>query len=433
VLNDEGDFIEFDVVIGNPPYFSLSKVKEQSDYFSKANYKTYSKGADIYCLFYELGGNILKPFGFLTYITSNSWLRAIYGELLKKYFINNLQPLALLNIDDVQIFEEATVESNILTLQKSPSTLSFPVSNLSNNYLFGDSLSEYFKKNNFQFTPPATPEWFVGEQSIGLLKNKIESESKLLKDYNIRINFGIKTGYNEAFIIDEKKKDELIALDSKNASIIKPVIRGRDLKKYFYEFEKIYLINTHNGIKSLNIDRVNCEIDFPGIYNHISSFLPKVKMRSDMGKDWTNLKNCAYLEDFEKEKIIWGEISDKAKFAYDDQKYFAEATTFLMTGQNLKFLLAVLNSKVSEWYFNLIGTTTGMGTNRWKKYKIEMLPIKQPSDLQEKEIENLVNEILKTKKSYPNADTLNLENQIDQLVYKLYNLTEEEIKIVEGV
>ncbi len=118
VLNDDGDFVGFDVVIGNPPYISLSKVKEQSDYYSKANYETYSKGADIYCLFYELGGNILKPFGFLTYITSNSWLRAIYGELLKKYFIEKLQPIALINIEDVQIFEEATVGSNIITLKK---------------------------------------------------------------------------------------------------------------------------------------------------------------------------------------------------------------------------------------------------------------------------------------------------------------------------
>ena len=151
-----------------------------------------------------------------------------------------------------------------------------------------------------------------------------------------------------------------------------------------------------------------------------------------MGDHWSNLRNCAYLEDFERDKIIWGEISDKPKFAFDDEKYFAEATTFLMTGEKLKFLLAILNSKVSEWYFNLIGTTTGMGTNRWKKYKIELLPIKIPSLEQEKEIEILVNQILATKKQNPSADTTDIENQIDQLVYKLYGLTEEEIQIIEN-
>ncbi|WP_310380849.1 Eco57I restriction-modification methylase domain-containing protein [Flavobacterium sp.] len=432
VLNDEGDFIGFDVVIGNPPYFSLSKVKEQSEYFSKAGFLTYSKGADIYCLFYELGGNILKPFGFLTYITSNSWLRAIYGELLKNYFLNNLQPIALLNIEDVQIFEEATVESNIITLQKAIHLSSFPVVNLSKEYSFGNSLSEYFESNKFQFTPPQTSEWFIGNQSVGLLKSKIESGAILLKDFNVRINFGLKTGYNEAFIIDEKKKNELIAANEKNSDIIKPIIRGRDLKKYSYSFENIYLINTHNGIKSIGLKRVDSEIEYPTIYEHLKSFLPKVEMRSDMGDHWSNLRNCAYLEDFEKEKIIWGEISDKPKFAYDDKKYFAEATTFLMTGEKLKFLLAILNSKVSEWYFNLIGTTTGMGTNRWKKYKIELLPIKQPSEDQEKEIQNLVNQILKSKKSNLQLTTTDLEYKIDQLVYQLYNLTEEEISIIEN-
>ncbi|MBK8723792.1 MAG: hypothetical protein IPL95_16535 [Saprospiraceae bacterium] len=134
----------------------------------------------------------------------------------------------------------------------------------------------------------------------------------------------------------------------------------------------------------------------------------------------------------EKEKLIWGEISDKPKFAYDNQQYFAEATTFFMTGENLKFLLAILNSKVSEWYFNLIGTTTGMGTNRWKKYKIELLPIKQPSEDQEKEIVSLVNKILESKKNNPQTDTSEHENQIDQLVYKLYDLTDKEIAIIEG-
>lgn len=432
VLNNDGDFVGFDVVIGNPPYFSLSKVKEQSEYFSKSNYATYSKGADIYCIFYELGGNILKPLGFLTYITSNSWLRAIYGELLKKYFIKKLQPIALINIEDVQVFEEATVESNIITLQKSVNSKPFQVVNLSKDYSIGDSLNEYFSKHSFDFIPPSTSEWFIGNQSVGALKSKIENGARLLKDFNIEINRGFLTGLNEAFIIDENKKNELIKADKKNSDIIKPILRGRDLKKYFYTFENVYLINSHNGIKSIGLKRIETETEYPTIYEHLKSFSPKVESRYDKGDHWTNLRNCAYLEDFEKDKIIWGEISDKPKFAFDDKKYFAEATTFLMTGEKLKFLLAILNSKVSEWYFNLIGTTTGMGTNRWKKYKIELLPIKIASQDQEKEFELLVNQILAIKKQNSSANTTELENQIDQLVYQLYDLTKEEIKIIEN-
>jgi adenine-specific DNA-methyltransferase len=432
VLNDDGDFVGFDVVIGNPPYFSLSKVKEQSEYFSKANYVTYSKGADIFCLFYELGGNVLKPLGFLTYITSNSWLRAIYGELLKKYFIEKLQPIALINIEDVQIFEEATVESNIITLQKSVNSKPFQIVNLSKDYILGDSLIEYFHKYSFEFIPPSTSEWFIGNQSVGTLKSKIEYGARLLKDFNVRINFGIKTGYNEAFIIDENKKNELIKVDEINAEIIKPIIRGRDLKKYSYEFQNLYVI------KSLYKQSDYLEKTYPTIFKYLTSHYDRLSKRGQVTNGqhhWLELDNNptqTYFDLFEKDKIVWGEISDKPKFAFDDEKYFAEATTFLMTGEKLKFLLAILNSKVSEWYFNLIGTTTGMGTNRWKKYKIELLPIKIPSLEQEKEIEILVNQILSIKKQSPTADTTELENQIDQLVYQLYELTEEEIKIVEN-
>jgi type II restriction/modification system DNA methylase subunit YeeA len=191
------------------------------------------------------------------------------------------------------------------------------------------------------------------------------------------------------------------------------------------------LINTHNGIKSIGLERIDVEVDYPTVYEHLKSFSPKVEVRSDQGDHWSNLRNCAYLEDFEKEKIIWGEISDKPKFAYDEDQFFAEATTFLMTGGQLKFLLAILNSKVSEWYFNLIGTTTGMGTNRWKKYKIELLPIQSPSVQQEQALVRIVDEILALKKQNPQSDTTALEAEIDQHVYALYGLTAEEIGMIE--
>src|SRR5690554_2225458 len=167
VLNDDGDFVGFDVVIGNPPYFPISKLKDQTGYFSKSDFKTYSKGTDIYCLFYEQGGRIIKPDGYITYITSNSWLRSIYGDTLKVYFKNNLQPVALLNIEDIQIFEEATVESNIITLQKKKLTSSFPVVNLSKDYFIGSSISDYFEMNKFDFVVPDTSQWFIGNHKEG--------------------------------------------------------------------------------------------------------------------------------------------------------------------------------------------------------------------------------------------------------------------------
>ncbi|WP_235335110.1 DUF7149 domain-containing protein [Aphanizomenon flos-aquae] len=231
VLNDEGDFIGFDVVIGNPPYFSLSKIKEknQTAYFEN-NYQTYIRGSDIYCLFYEKGSCLLRKAGFLTYITSNSWLKTIYGDLLKKYLIKNLQPQTLLNIEDMQIFEEATVESNIFILKKDKVNEFFDVASLTNNYLIGSSLEEYFDKNYFQFTIPNTSEWIIGNEETVSLKQKIEQSSKLLKEFDININRGLLTGLNAAFIINEETKYQLIAESSNSAEIIQPILRGRDLK-----------------------------------------------------------------------------------------------------------------------------------------------------------------------------------------------------------
>ena len=432
VLNDEGDFIGFDVMIGNPPYISLSKIKEKSQtaYFEN-NYQTYTKGSDIYCLFYEKGSFLLRKAGFLTYITSNSWLRTIYGDSLKNYLIENMQPQTLLNIEDMQIFEEATVESNIIILKKDKVNEFFDVASLNNNYLVGSSLDEYFDKNCFQFIIPNTSEWIIGNKETVSLKQKIEQSSKLLKEFDININRGLLTGLNAAFIINEETKNQLIAESSNSAEIIQPILRGRDLKKYSYEFSGFYLINTHNGVAKNNIERIKVKENYPSIYNYLISFLPQIEQRQDQGKDWTNLRNCAYLDDFEKPKIVWGEISDQPKFAFDDSNYYVEATAFLMTGEKLKYLLAILNSKLSEWYFNQISTTTGMGTNRWKKYKIEMLPIKEPTETEELLLEKIVNQILTAKRSDPKADTTALETEIDQLVYQLYELTAEEVKIIE--
>lgn len=431
VLDEKGNYLGFDVVIGNPPYFAISKVKEFASHFKNSNYKTYKKGTDIYCLFYERGNQILSRKGLLTFITSNSWLRVKYGDVLKKYFEVEMSPLKLLNIEDIQLFEEATVESNIIILRKGSGESNFETCNLSQNYVKGSSLEDYFEKNAYKQKNSKSIEWLIENENTLKLKRKIEENSKFLKEYNVRINFGIKTGFNEAYLIDQKTKDALLKNDQNNDSLIKQILRGRDISRYSFTFQNIYLINAHNGVKSRNLRPVDISKDFPSIQEYLEKYLPEIEIRYDKGDHWTNLRNCAYLDDFYKPKIIWGEISDKPKFAYDEGNYYAEATTFLMTGEKLKFLLGILNSKVSEWYFNQISTTTGMGTNRWKKYKIELLPIKKHSEDQENEIVNKVQNILVSKNKHKNADTSLLESEIDQLVYKLYGLTEEEIKIVE--
>jgi hypothetical protein len=263
------------------------------------------------------------------------------------------------------------------------------------------------------------------EQSIKL---KIEAVGVPLKDWDIQINYGIKTGFNDAFIISGAKREELIAADPKSAEIIRPILRGKDIKRYRYDFSDLWLINTHNGIRERRIPPVDVN-DYPAIKAYLDKFYAPLTKRLDKGVTPYNLRNCAYTDDFSKQKIVWGEISDKTKFAIDlNGEYVPEATAFFMIGDSLKYLLCFLNSRLSEYYFAKIGTTTGVGTVRWKKYKIESFPIPQIANIDEfiNDIDIIINS---TRMSH---DITNIEMRLNNLIYKIFNFTDDEIKIIES-
>ena len=430
VLNDKGEFVGFDVVIGNPPYFSLSKIKEFEQVFK--GYETYSKSADIYCLFYEKSHQLLKNKGFSTFITSNSWMKTQYGESLRKFFAEHTNPLVLINIEDAQVFEEATVEANILLFQKSNWQQNLSALVLDKSFNGNINIEEYFKHNKLVLRELDVNGWSIGNQEEVNLKSKIEIDSILLKDWGIEINYGIKTGLNEAFDIDEATKNMLISEDSKNSEIIKPIFRGRDIVKFRAIYGNRWMIFTRKGI---DISR------YPTIEKYLFRYFEQLRPRNNnepTGRksgsyQWYEIQdNVAYFQDFAKEKIIWGELSNDAKFTFDDEGYFLNNTTFFIIGKNLKFLLAILNSKLAKWYFEKISTSSGMGTNRWLKYKVEQLPIKPISESQQLPFIEKVNQILTLKQSDSQTDTSVLEAEIDRMVYELYELTAAEILIVEG-
>lgn len=450
----------FDVVIGNPPYVALNKIKDVD--YSRAGFEVFEKTGDLLALFIEKGLRLTAEGKYFSFIVSNSWLKTKYGEPLKRFLEKNGQT-EVLNFVGTQLFEDATVEScivnsvrrsvwndtSVLPCHDTESTNSqwIPCQARYDESITITNIRNFTTKNASVETLIEAIENSSGDDGESLLMRKIESIGKPLKEWNISINFGIKTGFNEAFIIDTAKRDGLVAHDSKSAEIIKPMLRGRDVQKYTTNWSNIWLINIHNN------PPVNIE-NYPTIKEHLDGYYEKLVKRSDQGKTPYNLRNCAYLADFEKPKIIWGEISDEPKFAYDDTQMYAEATTFFMTGENLKYLLAFLNSKLSKWYFERISTTTGMGTNRWKKFKLELLPIAIADN--ETPFINLVDEILSAKetlKKYKKhfdklsandkieiieesekleARVVECEKEIDTMVYELYGLSEDEIGIVEG-
>ena len=258
------------------------------------------------------------------------------------------------------------------------------------------------------------------------IKQKVESIGIPLKDWDIEIYRGVLTGYNDAFIISSEKREEILdncrSQDERQRTeeIIRPILRGRDIRRYSYQWANLWLINTHNGIKG-ELDRVHIE-DYPAIRQHIEQYWDRVEKRADQGDTPYNLRNCAYLDEFSKPKIVWIELSDESKFALCND-LIPLNTVFFLTGENLHHILGLLNSRLIHWYFtHCLGTSSGAGTNRWLKYTIENLPlVSYVTD----ELSALIRQRLCNS-----SCVKQLELQIDQYICELYGLSQEETNFI---
>ncbi len=416
----------FDVVIGNPPYVQIQKfsgMQEQQDW-ERQRYETYTKTGDIYCLFYEQGYRMLGSNGVLTFITSNKWMRANYGKAMRKFFINNGVISQLVDFGDSPIFENATTYTNVLIWKKYRDSIESKVWDLSKAYESNASLKDLLEQQG-EREPLFNEDSFViveGKQTG--IKKRIEEIGTPLRDWDVAINYGIKTGLNEAFIIDGKKKDELIAKDPKSAEIIKPILRGRDIKRYKAEFTDLWIINTHNGYGS--VSHIDVRNDYRAIWKHLEQINQitnsGLERRQDQGNHWSNLRNCAYIPEFEKEKILYAEIVYDSAFYFDTKGFYPEATSFILTGERLKFLTALLNSKILTYAFKTFyaGGDLRGNTFRYKKVFLENLPVpKIPPDTQIP-FEILVDHILFAKEKTLEKEAAFLEHLIDAMVYELY-------------
>ncbi len=475
----------FDIVIGNPPYIRHELIKAFKPQFKQA-FSVYAGTADIYTYFYEKGVQLLNDNGHLCYITSNKWMRAKYGEKLRGFFKHQTQLKQIIDFEGQQVFENATVDTNILLCGKTANTQTTPPLSPSHTYSHPRHSRPHprhsrphprhscphprhscphprhsCESRNPETNPPASFQYqkqlpdehnplfnmAVGDLSanaytlqapeILALKKKIEQIGTPLKDWDIRINYGIKTGFNEAFIINTAKRDELITQDPKSTEIIKPILRGRDIKAYQHHWAGLWLIATFPVLK-INIDH------YPAIKNHLLSFSKDrleqagkklsdgTKSRKKTGNKWFETQDqIGYYEEFAKEKIVYSEIVKKPQFYFDVENYYAEATSFIMTGESIKFLMAFLHSKLITYVFKLFYAGGGLGETgyRYKKAFFEQLPIPQISKSAQQPFIALVDKILTAKQQ--GQDTRTLETQIDHMVYQLYDLTDDEIRIVE--
>ncbi len=442
----------FDVVIGNPPYVQLQKDSGTlANLYKDCGYRTFERTGDIYSLFYESGIQKLNRQGHLCFITSNKWMRAGYGKSLRRYFAG-LNPVQLIDLGP-GIFDNATVDTNILLINPDHSRFSScravtlkPENGDSENI----NIVKQLGKRGVDLQKFSEDSWFIGSTAELSLKKKIESIGKPLKDWDVNIYRGVLTGLNEAFIIDTPTKERLCEEDPRSEEILKPILRGRDIKRYGYEWAGLWLIfipwhfplHKDESIQGASLKaEKEFEKQFPAIYKHIFQFKDALSKRNKaetgIRYEWYALQRCAatYYDEFEKEKVVWIELVDDGRFSYVKPGIYTEATTFIMTHTDIKYLVGILNSKLINWYFDKICASSGVGTNRWKKVYVELIPIPERSPI----IDNIITEIKESVDSVLNfcnegdaKSAEELEWKIDSLVYELYGLTEAEITILEG-
>lgn len=423
----------FDVVIGNPPYVQMQKNNGQlANQLKDAGYSTFERMGDVYALFYELGFKSLKKAGVHTFITSSQWMKAAYGKSLRKLFISK-NPSKLIALGP-GVFESAIVDTNILIAKNESNK----------NKLVGSIVDKPEQLNHlndlkYQAMPYVTiDKWAILNDGNQTINEKIKAKGKPLKEWGIQINFGIKTGYNEAFIIDEAKRNELVKADEKSSEIVEPILRGREIEKYFTDWDGGYLIST---FPSLNVDISKYE----EVEKHLKGYLPKInqtgdtfinaegkaeKTRKKTSHQWFETQDpIAYWEEFSKEKIVWKRIGSQLRFSYSESKIYCLDSTCIATGEKIKYLTALLNSKLCNYQLFESAPKTGMGDLIISVQALEPLLVYYPNEKEEIQIVKIVDEIITRKKS--NQDTTALEREIDVLVYKLYELTYDEVKIMD--
>lgn len=428
----------FDIVIGNPPYIRQEQLSEFKPLWQKG-FECYDGVADIYIYFFERGLQLLKEGGILAFISSNKYFRSGYGKKLREYLSTKTTITQVIDFGDSSIFE-ATSYPSIIVLCKSPP-------NKNKTRIFVWKPNEQIEKfstivdsnsstiNQKELTADG---WRLESKSTLHLIEKLNKAGKPLGEYvNGRFYRGVLTGLNEAFVINRLTRNHLVDAHPSSTKVLKPLLRGKDVKRWNVNFAEQYLIKiessenvTHpwSGKANDEAEKVFAST-YPAIYEWLNIYRKGLTTREDQGKYFWELRACKYWHEFEGTKIIYPDIAQNSEFAFDDCNYYLVNTLYLMPTDKL-WLLGILNSKVIYWLYTKISSQIRGGFVRFIAQYVSQIPILEPKATNN--FEKLVKRIISTKAKDPKADVSKFEKQIDQLVYQLYKLTDEEIAIVEG-
>ena len=452
----------FDIVIGNPPYIQLqNNGGELAKLYEPCGYKTFARTGDIYCLFYERGHQLLKQNGHLCYITSNKWMRAGYGEKTREFLANNTDPQLLIDFAGVKIFESATVDTNILLFAngKNQHKTLCAVTNKSNKDDL-KQLSDFVQSHSSICDFSGSDSWVILSEIEQSIKNKIEAIGTPLKDWDIQINYGIKTGFNDAFIVSTEKRDEILANcktdeeRQRTADLIRPILRGRDIKRYGYDWADLYLIATFPA-KHYDIEQ------YPSVKQYLLSFAKDDLLNA--GYDWvvndyladfckqklsqtgsfieikgkritlgttpekarkrTNNKwfetqdSISYWDDFNKPKVMWKIIGCNINFCYDEKRYICNNAVDIMTGKRERLIqfVGLMNSKLFDWYLKLTTEAEVQGGG------VQLYVTTLEKTLLKLDFPQSLTDIIYKRTNKMVADT-----DVDNAIFDAYLLTEDE-------
>ena len=442
----------FDAVIGNPPYVRQELLSDWKSYFQQ-HYHTYHGVADLYVYFIEKGLSLLRDNGRFSIIVANKWMRAHYGKPLRQY-LKQQQLTEISDFGDLPVFQKATTYPCILGIQKSTAQTTFQVTQIKT--LDFSDLKTYTTEQSYAVEQSALEEkgWVLVDNKTQALLDKLHQMGVPLNQYvNRKLFYGIKTGLNEAFVIDAQTRDKLIAEDQKSEELIKPFLQGRDIKRYQPLFVQRYLICIPKGWTNLHSKASKnawawLVQHYPSIAAHLKPYSERAQKRYDKGEYWWELRACDYYEAFEKPKIIIPAIVQKASYTFDEQGFYSNDKTSIIKTDDL-YLLGLLNSQVLDFVLHSIASTKQGGYFEYKPMYVQQLPIRtidfdNPSDkANHDKIVQLVEQILSLNKQLaaenePQTKTLlkrridATDKQIDEWVYQLYGLTAAEIEIANG-
>lgn len=466
VLADDGSFEGFDCIIGNPPYIQLQSMKPVADEYSKKNYAAFARTGDISVLFYEWCMSLLKAGGYLTFITTNSWMRSDYGRKLRKFLEGSgVNPMMLIDFFTFQVFRDVTVRTNILMLRRAENQNRLMCCTVEDNKSFNlKELGKFYHENKAARSFIGKSPWVFGDEEKEEIKDFVSLQGKAVKEkvWGLSINRGVPTGLNDAFWIDQSDYQAILVADPKSAEIIKPMLRGRNINTYQIEWDNIYLICTFPS-KEYSID------DYPAIKRHLLSYAKNKliekgykwvaddyleefcykkllqtgdeitingqkiyfsaaqceKSRKKTLNDWFETQDpIAFYPDFAKKKIVYPNQTTHLSFYLDTEGYYINQKAYMIVGRHLGYLTAFFNSALFRYCFtDEFPIIQGAG-REMNKSIFERIPVKDVSEEEEAEYECRVMEIQQMRRDGLATD--DKERELDLMILAHYEITDTE-------